>query len=482
MECALRQTPEREVKLKTGHPFRLPNFPGEPLPPRLFTSTYFDTVDHRLAQRGVTLCRRTENHRVLWQLNLQRPAARLEVKMVSGRSAPPAPLEDLLFALLQREPLTAVAKLRTRRSGIRIQPLDRPIADVIVDEVRILNGRRVVGHLNEIEVERRSGKDKELAAIVAALREAGAYEGDGRPQVVHALNLIVSSPSPSKSAPLSEQFKTILQTQLRHILLHDPGTRLGKDSEELHQMRVGIRKFRAILRTARALLEPEWYTSLQEELRWLGTMLGTVRDQDVLLDRLYTEADVLPPAERKIFERPLITFETHRSQARMQLLDTLRSDRYLNLLSRLEQATQAPALREAPESSLIHLAAQEFKQLIKAGKRGNAEPSDQELHQLRIHTKRTRYVAELALETMGKPAIRFVRQTKRNQDLLGDHQDAVFTEERLRQLLQTTRGVKTAFAIGQIIERLRARRRRTRAMFPREWAKLKKRGREVFAL
>ena len=166
----------------------------------------------------------------------------------------------------------------------------------------------------------------------------------------------------------------------------------------------------------------------------------------------------------------------------MQLLDTLRSDRYLNLLNRLEQATQAPALREAPESSLIHLAAQEFKQLIKAGKRGNGDHSDHELHQLRIRTKRTRYVAELALETMGRPAIRFVRQTKRNQDLLGDHQDAVFTEERLRQLLQTTRGVKTACAIGQIIERLRARRRRTRAMFPREWAKLKKRGRDVFAL
>lgn len=482
MDSVLRQTPEREIKLKTDHPFRLPHFPGEPLPPRLFTSTYFDTVDYRLARLGVTLCRKTENHQVLWRLTLPRPATRLEVEMASGRSTPPAPLEDLLFALLRREPLTAVAKLRTRRSGIRIQPHDKPLADVVIDRVKILNGRRVVGHLNGIEVKRRSGKDKELAAIVTALREAGAYEGDDRPQVVQTLNLIVSSPYPSKSAPLSERFKSILQTQLRHILLHDPGTRLGKDSEELHQMRVGIRRFRAILRTVRALLEPEWYASLQEELRWLGTMLGTVRDQDVLLDRLYTEADVLPPAERKIVERLLTTFETHRSEARRQLLDVLRSDRYLDLLSRLERATQAPALHEAPESSLMHLAAQEFKQLIKAGKRGNDEPSDQELHQLRIHTKRTRYVAELALETMGKSAIRFVRQTKRNQDLLGDHQDTVFAEERLRQLLQTTRGVKTAFAIGQLIERLRARRRQTKAKIPREWAKLKKRGREVFTL
>ena len=482
MECVLRQELEREVKLKTGQAFRLPHFPGEPLPPRLFTSTYFDTVDFRLARLGVTLRRRTERKRVVWQLKLPRQDARLELEMPSGRSTPPAPLEDLLFGLLRREPLTAIAKLRTRRTGTRIQPLDRPIADVVIDRVRILNARRVVGHLSEIEVELRSGKEKEFAAIVTALREAGAYDGDSRPKVFQALNLDVSSPCLPESAPFSERLKTILQKQLRDILLHDPGTRFGKDPEELHQMRVGIRRFRALLRASRVLLEPEWYASLQEELRWLGAMLGTVRDQDVLIEQLYTEAHALPPAERKTFERLLTTFETHRAQARRQLLDTLRSDRYLDLLSRLERAAQAPALRDAPESSLMHLAAQEFKELVKAGKRGTADPSDHELHRLRIRTKRTRYAAELAIETMGKSAIRFVRQTKRNQDILGEHQDAIVTEERLRQLLQTTRGVKTAFAIGQIVERLRARRRRTKVIFPREWAKLKKRGREVFAL
>ena len=482
MECVLRQTLEREVKLKTGHTFRMPHFPGEPLPPRLFTSTYFDTVDFRLARLGVTLRRRTERHRVLWQLKLPRQDARLEVEMTSGRPTPPAPLDDLLFGLLRREPLTAMAKLQTRRSGIRVQHYDKPIADVVIDRVRILNARRVVGHLREIEVELRSGKEKERAAIVTALREAGAYDGDSRPKVFQALNLNVSSPCLPESAPFPERLKAILHKQLRDILLHDPGTRLGQDPEELHRMRVGIRRFRALLRASRVLLEPEWYASLQEELRWLGAMLGTVRDQDVLLEQLYTEAHVLPPAERKTFERLLTTFETHRAQARGELLDALRSDRYLDLLGRLERAAQAPALRAAPESSLIHLAAQEFKQLIKAGKRGNGNPSDHELHQLRIRTKRTRYAAELALETMGKSATRFVRQTKRNQDILGEHQDAIVTEERLRQLLRTTRGVKTAFAIGQIVERLRARRRRTKAIFPREWAKLKKRGREVFAL
>ena len=61
MESVLRQIPEREVKLKTGHVFRLPHFPGEPLSPRLFTSTYFDTVDFRLARLEATLRRKIEH-------------------------------------------------------------------------------------------------------------------------------------------------------------------------------------------------------------------------------------------------------------------------------------------------------------------------------------------------------------------------------------------------------------------------------------
>lgn len=484
MKSVLRQTLEREVKLKTNNQFRLPYFPGKPLPSRLFTSTYFDTADFRLARLGATLRRRTERNQVLWQLKLPRNAARLEMEMASGRSTPPEPMQDLLFGLLRQEPLTAIAKLQTRRAGVRVQPHDKPVADVVIDRVKILNARRVVGHVSEIEVELLSGKEKELTQIATVLRQSGAYDGDSRPKVFQALNVDFSDGQLRipESAPFSERLKAILQKELRGILLHDPGTRLGKDPEELHQMRVGIRRLRALLRASKVLLEPEWYTPLQEELKWLGAILGTVRDQDVLLDRLSSEASVLPTAERKIFERVLSTFETHRSKSRRQLLDALRSDRYLDLLSRLERAAKTPVLRDSHERSLIHLAAQEFKQLIKAGRRRKTDPSNHELHQLRIRTKRVRYAAELALETMGKPAVRFVRQIKRNQDVLGDHQDAVVTEDRLRQWLESTRGVKTAFVIGQIVERLRARQRETNVIFPREWAKLKKRGREVFAL
>ena len=81
--------------------------------------------------------------------------------------------------------------------------------------------------------------------------------------------------------------------------------------------------------------------------------------------------------------------------------------------------------------------------------------SDENLHRTRIRVKRVRYAAELAEKTVGKSASRFIRQIKRFQDLLGSHQDAVMTEHRLQELLRSSRSTKAAFAVGQIVERLR---------------------------
>ncbi len=68
---AIRETREREVKLRAGEDFTLPELGGEAIEPRLFVSTYHDTLDHRLARRGVTLRYRVENGKGLWQLKLR---------------------------------------------------------------------------------------------------------------------------------------------------------------------------------------------------------------------------------------------------------------------------------------------------------------------------------------------------------------------------------------------------------------------------
>jgi len=477
----LQETLEREVKLTAERGFRLPDLPGTPLEARVFTSTYFDTEDYRLARAGVTLRRRVERGRGVWQLKLPRGAARLELEAPGGPAAPPPDLLDLLTAYRRGCPLQPVAKLRTHRNGVRVTNGGGPVADVTVDLVAIMGGRRIVRSFREIEAELVGGSERALRRIEKVLRAAGARDGDGRPKVFQALGLEpppeIATPAPD--APAAEHLTAMLRRQERAILAHDPGTRLGTDPEELHQMRVATRRLRAFLRAARPLLDPEWDESLRSELSWLGGSLGPVRDLDVLLAHLRADASELEPREQRALRRIFDVLEDERRAARQTLLEALRGGRYLALLDRLELAVAEPAFAES-STTVSEIASAEFRKLRRQVKRLGPDPSAEELHSVRIHGKRARYAAELAEAGAGKRAARFIREAKAFQDVLGDHQDAIVAEARIRSSLTRLGGEALAFAAGRLVERQAARRREARAAFPGAWARLARSGKDAW--
>ena len=65
------------------------------------------------------------------------------------------------------------------------------------------------------------------------------------------------------------------------------------------------------------------------------------------------------------------------------------------------------------------------------------DPEDDALHASRIAVKRARYAADLAAHELGRPGERFVALAKQLQDILGDHQDAVVAEARIRAWVAT---------------------------------------------
>ena len=96
----------------------------------------------------------------------------------------------------------------------------------------------------------------------------------------------------------------------------------------------------------------------------------------------------------------------------------------------------------------------------KARKQANeiTAESDDALHEVRKTAKKARYAAELAEPVAGKRAARFVKQAKAFQDVVGEHQDAVVAEERLRELAATRSG-SSLLAAGRLIEGTDAPRR-----------------------
>jgi CHAD domain-containing protein len=465
----LRETLEREVKLSPGHGFAMPDLGGHALESRVFVSTYHDTEDHLLARSGLTLRHRVENGRGLWQLKLPSGDARLEIELGGPARTVPPKIVELLHASLRHRKLVPVARLRTRRVGVRVDG-----AEVVHDSVAVLDGQRVARTFDELEVELIEGDERSLKRIEKALRRAGAADGEFRPKLFRALDLSFDPDpdEPPRDGSAVAALATAFRVQFTRMLAHDPGTRLGTEPESLHQLRVATRRFRTFLRMGRPLFAEGWADELRSELGWLGAALGPVRDLDVLLARLRAEAAVLGAPDADAATVVLRALARERSTARRRLSRALGHERYDALLDRLDAAGTAPVAAEgAGGATPEQLWRREHARLRKVVARLGTDPDDAELHAVRIRVKRARYAGELA----GIDA--YVRVAKRLQDVLGDHQDAVVAEGRLRALAATH--PDSAVAAGRLIERERERRESTRAGWSTRWAELAKQAKKV---
>jgi CHAD domain-containing protein len=268
-----------------------------------------------------------------------------------------------------------------------------------------------------------------------------------------------------------------LSTHVQALRAHEAGARAGRDPEHLHEMRVAVRRLRAILRASRDLFDARWVERLRSELDWLGGRLGLVRDLDILDAYLRPRLAALEGAEHRAGQRVLRRLSADRARAQADLHAALDNPRYPRILEQLETFLSRPPA-SASDVSLPDVAATEWKRLRKAVQKLPGRPSADDLHAVRIKVKRARYAAELARAAAGERGKRFINQAKKLQDILGDLQDAVVIEQYLHDAIDHT---KPAQALGKdLVKRQRKRRKKARAAFFEEWPKLKRRGREAW--
>lgn len=461
----MKETVERELKLTPGAGFVLPDVGGEPQPTRVFVSTYHDTDDLVLARHGVTLRHRVEEGTGAWQLKLPRGEARTELEQAGPPARVPLELSSLLVAFLRGRELHPVARLRTRREIVLADG-----AEIVDDSVAVLEGQRVAQRFRELEIELVGGDEHTLRRLRAELERAGAAPGERRPKLFRALGLDAppAGPGLSRETPPLEALGCAMGEQARRLLLHDPGVRLGSDPEDLHQARVATRRLRAFFRAGRRMLDRSWSEPLRGELRWLGQALGPARDLDVLIERLVEDADALG-ADADAVSGLLRTLEEERTRARAVVVEALSSDRYLTLLDRLEHVAE-PVAGEA-EQPLRDVWRAEWRRTRKVFARLDGSSNDARLHAARLSVKRTRYAAELAAHELGKRGSVFVQAAKELQDVLGEHQDAVVAEARIRAWAAEAGASGVA---SRLAAREDARMETARAAWPQAWKTLRR--------
>ncbi|HET9497512.1 MAG TPA: CYTH and CHAD domain-containing protein [Candidatus Limnocylindria bacterium] len=494
-----------ELKFAVGPAFVLPDLTGagsvarmQAMPSRDLRSTYYDTVDRRLARWGITLRHRTgDGDRAPWTLKLPlpavavdgvRPASRSEIDLEGPADAVPDMLADLVTAHVRAHPLTVAAILATQRTGWRLVAFDgQVVAELTTDDVLVMDGDEVTSQFTELELEARRASAEDLAAVSARLLAAGAVGAAPVPTAIRALgpgasglpDIVLREFSPEDAAGWA--VRAALADALLRIVKHDPGTRLG-DEEALHQFRVGVRRLRSDLRTLRSLLGPDWAPGLNSDLKRLGSLLGAVRDLDVLLTHLVsTHGDLMTPLG------PMLTdLRRRHATARTVLLEELRSDRYAQLLERLVVLARDPELSAAglePAGEVLPaLAAKSWRRLERRVEKMSARPrpTDTDLHAVRIAAKRARYAAELAArgvpEGRAEEARGFAAELAGLQDLLGRHQDAVVAvAETHAAAAGHADDLELIVAAGRVIERELQAARRERHRFAETWRSVSRR-------
>jgi CHAD domain-containing protein len=219
----------------------------------------------------------------------------------------------------------------------------------------------------------------------------------------------------------AEVLQTVARGCLAQIHANEEGFLDGRDPEFLHQLRVGFRRLRVALAMPedtewRAALEP-----LREEMRWLFSVLGPVRNWDVFL------AEMLPPLMHHLgTDSGLVALRSRCLRLRRRNFALARqavgSPRYCALLLSLGML-----LYGRPPAELSGTAAPAFGHAVIARrdrtlrKRGEAlaRASPEERHRARIAAKKLRYCAEFFAVLYPQKKVR------RYVDALADLQDAL---------------------------------------------------------
>jgi CHAD domain-containing protein len=276
-----------------------------------------------------------------------------------------------------------------------------------------------------------------------------------------------------EKTPAIDDLRAVLGRQLARMEATEPGVREGADARDLHKFRVAARRSRALIRASRRLVGDQ-LAGLDAELRWLGSRSGSVRDLDVLIERLGQVVAELGP-DRDGGEAIMAALVEERGWAREALVEALDSDRYRALPAMFGAALAGLTVVD-PDVRLRKLAKKALKRARAAYEGLGPDPPDEELHALRIRVKRARYAAELAALTEGRELTKLAEALTEAQDVIGEHQDAVVAEKRVRALAPR----EALVAAGRIIEQERWRRARARASLPHIWQRVDEAARHAF--
>ena len=311
----------------------------------------------------------------------------------------------------------------------------------------------------------------ETAATAVSVESAADAEPAPEPPRI----IVPKTPGVLADDHLAEAARKVLRFHLARMIAREAGTRVGKDPEELHGMRVATRRQRAAWRVFGDAFDLDRTDRYRRRLKLVAGDLGGVRDLDVLIEAGEAYQRRQSAAEAKAFETLLQSWRVQRDTAREVLIKELDSNRYRKWLDAYVEFLQADgvgARQVGPTDphrvrdtmpSRIWTA----YEVVRAYEPVMRWADVTTLHDLRIAAKWLRYTLEFVREALGRDAGPVIEKVVALQDHLGWLHDADVAANLARGYLVEHAGRLSeaeSAAIGRYLvdrERELARLRRT---------------------
>jgi inorganic triphosphatase YgiF len=435
-------------------------------------SRYFDTRNHRLREAGLALRVRETDRHYLQTLKAgdDVQAAMLDRSewevCLSDARPDPGSLPDVASALIagaagddDLQPVFATRIERRKRlvsfadddedDGSSVSNIE---AVLDLGEIDVESGPIPVA---EIELELIDGRPDALYRAALDLQATGSLRLETRSKSSRAYERLADLPPTVHNAKRPDLAKdddvdtamaAIFRSCFDQWLANRAAALDGRDSEGVHQMRVGLRRLRSALSVFRKMIPEGQLAWLQPDAKNAINSLGPARDWDVFLGDL-----LAPVIEARIDDSGLKALrrkaETRRRQSHRrarQDLDDAEATRFaLHFGLWLESAGWQQDRKGKPAK----LAAQPLKtfaasvlnkrhgKVLSFGPR-LADLSAESRHELRIAIKKLRYAVEFFGPVFDKTARKpYLKSLKNLQDDFGDLNDLAVAERLLEDLL-----------------------------------------------
>lgn len=264
------------------------------------------------------------------------------------------------------------------------------------------------------------------------------------------------------TATFGDFAQSAIAKHFHKILQHEPKVFQDEDPEELHQMRVGMRRLRSAIKGfAIAIDLPK--AARDRQIGNIARILGTLRDIDVLQEALENRYQPsVPEKEQSIIKKVLIKLEKKRHKALKQVRRTLKDKDYQKLKQSLQQWLEKPKFQDLAQMPiaevlpdiLLPCVSQLFLHpgWLVGVNMGDREPEMPQhlkleavesliadrgvlLHSLRKQAKRVRYQMSLFTDIYSSTYQSYVEDMKQLQEVLGDIQDSLVLAEFLSNVL-----------------------------------------------